>query len=197
MNTKAVAFLRVSTPDQQLGLEAQRAAIEAYAGVSGLDVVAWHSEIISGGAPLEDREILQAALADLPALGASVLIAAKWDRLTRSPTVGVMIEETARRHGGTIVAADGAGNGTDPAAELFRGMLLLFGQFERRMIGARTKAALAAKKARGERLGRPPKGFHVVELADVKTLERKPADPGTSYDWEAVTRARAARRASA
>jgi DNA invertase Pin-like site-specific DNA recombinase len=150
----AIAFLRVSTADQKLGLEAQRAAIETYAAAHAIEIVAWHSEIISGGAPLEERTELQTAIADLDVRGAKILIAAKWDRLTRSPTVGVMIEETVRKLGGTIVAADGAGNGSDPAAELFRGMLLLFGQFERRMIGVRTKAALAALKASGRVLGR-------------------------------------------
>jgi DNA invertase Pin-like site-specific DNA recombinase len=35
-------------------------------------------------------------------------------------------------------------------------VLATFGQFERRLIGQRTKEALAVKKASGVRLGRPP-----------------------------------------
>ena len=150
----AVAFLRVSTPDQKLGLSVQRAEIETYARAHGIEIVAWHSEIISGGAQLDERTGLHEAIADLKLRGAAVLVASKWDRLTRSPTVGVMIEEILRKAGAIVEVADGAGNGTDPAAELFRGMLLLFGQFERRMIGVRTKAALATLKARGVTLGR-------------------------------------------
>lgn len=175
----AIAFLRVSTPDQQLGLEAQRHDIEKYARANEIEIAEWHSEIVSGGAPLEKREGLQAAIADLKIRDASILLAAKWDRLTRSPTVGVMIEELVRRDGGTIIAADGAGNGADPAAELFRGMLLLFGQFERRMISVRTRAALAAKKARGERVGKPKAGWRVVVRNGAKVLERIPG----YVDW--------------
>lgn len=183
----AIAFLRVSTEDQKLGLEAQRHDVETYARANGIEILAWHSEIVSGGAPLEERTGIQNALADFGAFGADILIAAKWDRLSRSPTVGVMIEELVRKLGGSIVVADGAGNGSDPAAELFRGMLLLFGQFERRMIGVRTKAALKAKAARGEYLGRPPRGYTVEDGKLVKL----PREPGASaYDWRAVTLAR-------
>ncbi len=193
----AIAFLRVSTHDQQLGLEAQRADVVKYARAHDIEIAAWHSEVISGGASLEERTGLQNAIADLDVRGATILIAAKWDRLSRSPTVGVMIEEMVRKMGGTIIAADGAGNGSDPAAELFRGMLLLFGQFERRMIGVRTKAALAAKKARGEHLGRPPRGYTV----EAGKLVKAPREPGASaYDWWEVSQARrpivAAKRSS-
>lgn len=153
----AVALLRVSTPDQRLGLSAQRHDIEVYAASHGLRVVAWHEEVVSGGASFLDRPVLLAAIADLSVLGADVLIASKWDRLSRDPMTGVMIEAEVRKSGGTVVAADGAGNGNDPAAELFRGMLLLFGQFERRMIGVRTKAAMAVLKAKGKHVGRPPR----------------------------------------
>lgn len=159
----AIALLRVSTPDQTLGLSAQRHDIEIYAASHGLTVVAWHEEVISGGTPFLGRPVLLAAIADLSVLGADVLIASKWDRLSRDPMTGVMIEAEARKSGATVIAADGAGNGNDPAAELFRGMLLLFGQFERRMIGVRTKAAMAVKKARGELVGRPPKGYTSID----------------------------------
>jgi DNA invertase Pin-like site-specific DNA recombinase len=159
----AVALLRVSTPDQVLGLSAQRHDIEVYAASHGITVVSWHSEVISGGASFLDRPVLLAAIADLAVLRADYLIASKWDRLSRDPMTGVMIEAEARKSGATVVAADGAGNGNDPAAELFRGMLLLFGQFERRMIGVRTKAAMAVKKARGELVGRPPRGWTSVD----------------------------------
>ena len=91
-----------------------------------------------------------------------MLLAAKWDRLSRDPTTGVMIEHEVRRHGGEVLAADGAGNGNDPAAELVRGMLLLLGQFERRMIGVRTRAAMKVKRDRGDLVGRPHKGYTSV-----------------------------------
>jgi len=52
----AVAYLRVSTDRQELGPEAQRAAIEAWATREGVTVAAWHVEAgVSGAAPIADR----------------------------------------------------------------------------------------------------------------------------------------------
>jgi len=154
--SRAVVLLRVSTPDQHLGLDAQLESCQSYARHHGLEIVAVHREIISGGTSFLDRPVQQEAIADMVTHDAGTLLAAKWDRLSRDPMTGVVLETEVKRSGGRVLVADGAGNGDDPAAELLRGMLLLFGQFERRMIGVRTKAALAALRASGKRLGRPP-----------------------------------------
>jgi hypothetical protein len=80
----AVAYLRVSTEDQQLGPEAQRAAIEAWAAREGVQVVAWHlDQGVSGGADVEDRPGLVAALR---VERAGILLVAKRDRLAREST---------------------------------------------------------------------------------------------------------------
>jgi len=42
--SKAVAYLRVSTEDQALGPEAQRASIEAWAARQGIEVATWHTD---------------------------------------------------------------------------------------------------------------------------------------------------------
>ena len=152
--TTAVAFLRVSTEKQALGLEAQRADIERYAATNDIAVIGWHTEIVSGGAPFEERLGLQAALGSVVELGASHLLVAKRDRFSRDPLVCMLVERELTRAGASVLAADG-NNEADPASELVRGVLDCVARFERRMIGIRTKAALAAKRARGERLGRP------------------------------------------
>ena len=74
--TVAVAYLRVSTEDQKLGPEAQRATIEAWASKQGIRVVGWHVDQISGGSELDDRPGLGAALGELRAIGAGVLVIA-------------------------------------------------------------------------------------------------------------------------
>lgn len=153
--TAAVALLRVSTEKQQLGLDAQRAAISAYAATHDIEVIAWHTEIVSGGAAFEDRYGLQAAMADVSSLEASHLLVAKRDRFSRDPLVALLTERELARSGCTVLCADG-NNETDPASELIRHILDGVARFERRMIGLRTKAALAARKAAGHRLGRPP-----------------------------------------
>jgi hypothetical protein len=62
----AVAYLRVSTDDQALGPEAQRAAIEAWAAARGVAVVAWFCDQgVSGAAAIDKRPALLDALAAL------------------------------------------------------------------------------------------------------------------------------------
>jgi len=79
---KVVGYLRVSTEEQTLGPEAQRAALEGWCTTNGAELVAVHvDQGISGGADLEKRTGLLAALAALKAHGAGVLLVAKRDRL--------------------------------------------------------------------------------------------------------------------
>jgi DNA invertase Pin-like site-specific DNA recombinase len=151
----AVALLRVSTADQQLGLGAQRREIEAYARAHDFEVIGWHVEIISGGTAFERRPVLAAALEAVATQGAAALIVAKQDRLARDPLVSLLVERALEKLGAALLAVDGH-NGTDPAAELMRHVLRAVALFERRLIGLRTRAALAALKASGKVLGRRP-----------------------------------------
>ena len=157
----AVAYLRVSTDRQELGPEAQRAAIEAWASREGVTVVAWHVEAgVSGAAAIADRPELVAALASLTVHGAGVLVVAKRDRLARDVMNAAMAERMAADAGARIVSAAGEGtDSADPSAVLMRTMVDAFAQYERAMIAARTRAALAAKRAKGERTGTIPYGF--------------------------------------
>lgn len=81
---------------------------------------------------------------------------AKLDRLSRSVAQGAEVMDRARRKGWSLVALDIAGlDTTTPAGEMVANNLLSAAQFERRVIGQRTKDALAAKREQGVRLGRP------------------------------------------
>lgn len=170
-----VAYLRVSTEDQQLGPDAQRAAIQTWAGRNGAVVVAWHVDHgVSGAAPLAARPALLAAVAGLAAGEAAALVVAKRDRLARDVVEATLIEREVARHGGRVVSADGIGAGDGPEAALLRGIVDLFAQHERALIRARTAAALGVKKARGERVGMVPVGYRVA--ADGRTLEVDPVE---------------------
>jgi len=156
----AVAYIRHSTEDQRLSEGAQRAAVEAWAAREGVALVAWHLDAgVSGGADLADRPALVAALADLRACGAGVLVVAKRDRLARDTMIAGMIDRAAETCGARIVSADGAGNGDSPADLFMRQILDAAAQYERGMIRARTRAALRAKRAAGYRAGTVPYGF--------------------------------------
>jgi DNA invertase Pin-like site-specific DNA recombinase len=171
--SKAVAYLRVSTEDQALGPEAQRAAIEAWAARQGVQVAAWHHDQgVSGAAAIDDRPGLLAALRDLKALGAAHLVVAKWDRVARDVMIAAMVERMAERMGTRVVSADGVGAGDAPEASLMRSIVQAFAAYERALIQMRTKAAMKALRDRGQWCGEIPLGFHLAE--DGKTLLEAP-----------------------
>ena len=156
----AVAYLRVSTDEQKLGPEAQRAQIEAWAAREGVAVVAWHVDAgVSGGTDIADRPALVAALGELRAAGAGVLVIAKRDRLARDVAIAATIERAVKASGAKVLSADGTANGDSAADSFMRTLLDAAAQYERSLIRARTKAALQAKRAKGERAGRAPFGF--------------------------------------
>jgi len=161
----AVAYLRVSTDEQHLGPEAQRAALTAWATREGVTIVAWHTDAgVSGGAPIAARPALLAALADITTHRAGLLLVSKRDRLARDVMHAAMAERMVDAAGARIVSAAGEGTDSDdPSARLMRTMVDAFAEYERAMIAARTKAALAVKRARGERTGIIPFGFRAVE----------------------------------
>ncbi len=153
--TTAIALLRVSTSDQRLGLAAQRTDIERYAADHDIQIMEYIEEVVSGGAPFEARLGLQAACESIARIGASHLIVSKRDRFARDPLVALLTERSLEQLKATVLCADG-NNAMDPASELVRHILDGVARFERRMIGIRTKAALAAIVASGRKLGRPP-----------------------------------------
>lgn len=85
------------------------------------------------------------------AVGAGVLAVAKRDRLARDPEIAAGIRKTVERGGAQVTAADGAGNADSASDAFFRRIIDAATEAERAMIRHRTRAALAAKRARGER----------------------------------------------
>ncbi|MBK6464202.1 MAG: recombinase family protein [Myxococcales bacterium] len=80
----AVAYLRVSTSDQALGLDAQKVEIEGWAARAGVVVVSWHVDRgVSGGSTIADRPGMLEAFGALEAHNAGLLVVAKRDRLAR------------------------------------------------------------------------------------------------------------------
>lgn len=172
-----VAYIRVSTEEQSLGPEAQRAAIESWAARQGVQVTSWHVDRgVSGGSDIADRPALVAALGELRAAGAGVLVVAKRDRLARDVYVAGAIERAVGQSGARVACADGTANGDTPADSFMRSILDAAAAYERALIRARTKAALGAKKARGERAGTVAYGFRLA--ADGVRVERDDAEQG-------------------
>ncbi len=170
-----VGYLRASTDRQDLSPDAQRAALSRWCEAKGARLVSVHEDVgVSGAAPLDKRPGLLAALEAVAVHGAGVLLVAKRDRLARDVVVAAMVERLAERHGARVLAADGTGNGDGPEAALLRGIVDVFSQYERALIRARTKAALAVKRSRGERVGSVPYGFRLA--ADGVHVEAHPEE---------------------
>ena len=156
---QAFAYARVSTEDQAdegLGIAAQldaaRAAIAERDWALAGEIV---DAAVSGAVPPESRPALGPALEALDAGSAEALVVARLDRVTRSLLAWVELVERSRRRGWAIVVvAEGFDLSTD-SGELTAGLLASVAQYERRLIGARTREAMAAAKARGGRFGRP------------------------------------------
>lgn len=153
-----LGYLRVSTEEQALegaGLDAQRAAIESEAARRGWPPVRFIEDAGRSGKHTR-RPGLELALDLLAAGEATGLIVSKMDRLSRSMLDFAQIMDEARRQGWTLVALDCPVDSATPMGEALASMSAIFAQLERRLIGQRTKEALAVRKAQGVRIGRPP-----------------------------------------
>lgn len=161
-----VAYYRVSTAAQGrsgLGLEAQRHAVETYLNGGAWTVLAEFTEIESG--KNNDRPQLASAMAECRLTGATLVIA-KLDRLSRDASFLMGLEKA----GIQFVATD-----MPSANRLTVGIMALVAQQEREAISARTKAALAAAKARGTVLG-GYRGGPVVDSSKGTAAVRSKAD---------------------
>jgi len=153
----AIAYLRVSTTEQGdsgLGLEAQEAAVQAWAERSGVRIIQTVTEIQSGK-NLRQRPLLQAALADMAAGKADTLVASHVSRLARSVADLSNMLEAAAKQGFALAAIDTGLDTATPAGRMVIQMLAAAAEYERAMTADRTKKALAAAAARGVQLGRP------------------------------------------
>jgi DNA invertase Pin-like site-specific DNA recombinase len=149
---------------------------------------------------IEARPALCAALAALREHSAGVLLVAKRDRIARDVVIAAMVERAAVSAGARVVSAGGEGNGDSPADQFMRTVVDGAAAYERGLIRARTKAALAAKSAKGERVGHVPYGFQLagdgVHLAPVEreqqTIVRTRQLAGDGRSLRAVAAALAA-----
>jgi DNA invertase Pin-like site-specific DNA recombinase len=143
---KFVAYYRVSTKkqgDSGLGLEGQKEAVHRYLNGGNWTLAGEFTEVESG--KNNDRPQLAAAL-KLCRVTGSTLVVAKLDRLSRNLAFLVNLMESKAK----FVACD-----NPQANDLTIHILAAVAQQERKATSERTKAALAAAKARGVKLGGP------------------------------------------
>ena len=141
---RTINYYRVSTAKQGrsgLGLDAQRAAIEAFCASRGCEPLGEYTEQESG--KRDDRPELAKALHHAKVTGATLVIA-KLDRLSRNVAFLAALQEAGTK----FIAAD-----MPEANQLTLHIMAAMAQHEREAISDRTKKALAAAKAKGTKLG--------------------------------------------
>lgn len=183
--TRVVGYTRVSSDEQArsgLGLEGQRAAIEAEVARRGWTLVEVYEDAgYSGTLPAERRPGLRAALDAVESRTAGTLLIYKFDRLTRSLKVFATVVEQASKEGWNLVSLDLGVDLSTPPGQLVATNLTSTNVYERQVIAERTRAALAAKRARGERLGR--------RTTPDAVLQQIVEDRGAGHSCAAIARA--------
>lgn len=201
-----IGYCRVSTGDQMasgLGMEAQRSAIVTSCVARGWPLGTIYEDAASGSA-MTGRPGLAEALDRLGAGQARGLIVAKLDRLSRSLVDFAGMMSRAQDESWALVALDLGVDTTSPAGEMMANVMASFANYERRLIGMRTREALAVKRAQGVKLGRPKSidsdvmeiiyqlrdaGMTFRAMADKLNSDGVPTGQGGS--WHAATISRA------
>ena len=199
----ALAYVRVSTGEQVsegASLDTQRAALTAEAERRGWDVEVSADEGLSAK-DVESRPGLVAALDRLDRGDADALLAVRLDRVSRSVADFAGLIARAKRRAWRVVLLSPNLDTEDPAGKFTAHVLAAAAEYERDLIGARTREGVAQRKAEGVHVGRPPMlSAHVVArivadkaggaslrgIADALTAEGVPTAHGGAR-WHAST----------
>ncbi|MBI4021772.1 MAG: recombinase family protein [Candidatus Andersenbacteria bacterium] len=145
--TRIIGYARVSTADQDLNLQLDALRQQ---GCQREDIF-----VDKVGGAKTERPGLDACLATLEQ--GDILLVWRLDRLGRSmPHLVALVEELRQRGIGFRSVCDGVIDTTTASGELVFNIFSALAQFERRLIQERTKAGLAAARARGRMGGRKP-----------------------------------------
>ncbi len=179
-----VGYARCSTEEQSdsgLGMPAQRTAIQAECTHRGWKLLAIHEDAGASGKSVAKRPGLAAALEEAESGRAAAIVVAKLDRLSRSLADFANLMARAQSAGWNLIALDLGVDLATAAGEFMANVMASAAQWESRIIGQRTKDALAEKRAEGVTLGRPS------VLAEA-VVERIVASRRVGEGWSAIAR---------
>jgi site-specific DNA recombinase len=160
---KAIGYIRVSTEqqaDEGVSLAAQRAKITAWCALNDYELVAIYEDAGISGKTVSKRPQLQAALSEMKK--GMALVVYSLSRLARSTKNCIEIADELKATGSDLVSLTEKIDTSSAMGEFFFTLIAALGQMERKVIGERTKAALAHKKANGEKYAPVPFGYAEV-----------------------------------
>lgn len=185
MTGLAVAYLRVSTDEQAAfggSLAMQRDRIAAYCQLADLELVETFTEQgVSGSVPLGERRRGREMLARLASGEVRHVVALKLDRLFRDAANALTLTREWDRAGVELHLVDMGGASLNTSSAMGRMMLTIlsgFAEWERNIIGERTRAVLRHKRVKRQVYSPTPLGFRregkqlVEDDGEQQTLDR-------------------------
>lgn len=160
---KAFGYSRVSTTkqaDEGVSLSAQQAKIAAWAEFSGYELAGIETDAGLSGGRYDNRPGLLSVLK--AAKRGDAIVVYSLSRLARSVKDTIEIVAELERRGVDLVSLSEKLDTSTAAGKLMFHLVAAFSEFEKAQLGERTKAAMAHKAAKGERVGKVPFGFDLA-----------------------------------
>ena len=168
---KAVGYIRVSTDEQAkegFSLEVQASRVAAYCQAKGWELLRIYRDEGESGKSL-GRPGIHNLINDLKSNGVDVVVIVKLDRLTRSiRDLGSLIDDLFK--GVALASVEESLDSSTANGRMVMNLLGTVAQWEREIIGERTKAVLDHKSEIGEHVGRIPYGFAVGEGSKLEEI---------------------------
>ena len=160
---RVIGYIRVSTEDQVkegVSLDMQVEKIKAYCLLNELELVDIRSDDGISAKDITGRPGFQDVLASVMSGQADGLVVWKLDRAFRSTTDALSVAERLNKKGKSLHSITEKLDTTTAIGEFFFTLMASLAQMERRLVGERTRAAMALKRDRGERIsGHAPYGY--------------------------------------
>lgn len=193
---QAIIYVRVSTAGQAvegISMEAQETKGKAWAEANGYAVAGVFRDAgISG--TRTNRKGLRDALAAVCAKRGNVLVTYSLSRLARSTKNAIEIAERLEKAGADLCSLSERIDTSTAAGKMVFRMLAVLAEFERDLTSERTRAALAHKAAKGERIGGVPFGYRladdavrlVADAEEQRTLSEMKAMRRRGMSWQNI-----------
>jgi site-specific DNA recombinase len=159
---KAIGYIRVSTDKQVqdgVSLDNQRQQIESYCRYKGIELVSIVEDAGISGGKNAAREGFCALLDALESRSVDVLVIYSLERLSRDMLTLLSFERLLSEYDIELHTIQGAVDTSTPAGWLSFAVNALMSENERRVVKARTKAAMQYKKSQSAVVGAIPYGF--------------------------------------
>jgi len=157
---KKVAYLRVSTEDQNLN--SQKLQIEKYLKAHNI-TVEFYEEKASGGS-IKKRPVYNRLMREVKRKEISHIYVFKLDRFSRNTKDFLIAHDEMERNKTKFISISDSLDFSTPVGRMFAQLLSIFAEFERNQIVSRTKAGLEAAKARGQVLGKKKRPIDINEI---------------------------------